>query len=307
MVQVPHRGHSRGACPNRGLDHRGGRAGEIKGMKALHDRTCSVEGCYDTVRCKKLCARHYQAHLQGRVQTSRRLIPRIGPCLVDGCDRPRRSRGLCAPHYDSGRRRTTCPACGGDMKATSGLCAPCHLKAVAAHVPTEKKCPRCARILPVSAYRLRKSGAGSVRWRSRCKECESLDSRAAGRIARRDRWDRSHENSGSPYVHLRGYAKRLGIPWAEVISRYPADNRCEVCRRTPQEANPSGRFVRLSLDHCHTTGALRGFLCGPCNAGIGALGDAPARLRLAIAYLAAAKRRSRPTVETDQIELELSA
>jgi hypothetical protein len=89
----------------------------------------------------------------------------------------------------------------------------------------------------------------------------------------------------APYLSLRKYAKELGIPWAEVVERYPTDNRCEVCGRTPQEANSGGRYVRLSLDHCHITGRLRGFLCGPCNSGLGYLGDTPERVRAALKYL----------------------
>ena len=39
------------------------------------------------------------------------------------------------------------------------------------------------------------------------------------------------------------------------------------------------------LDHCHTTGKVRGWLCRTCNNGIGMLNDNPQRLELAAAYL----------------------
>lgn len=51
---------------------------------------------------------------------------------------------------------------------------------------------------------------------------------------------------------------------------------CAICARVPG---------RLEVDHDHGTGAIRGLLCGPCNRGIGALGDSPALLRAAADYL----------------------
>ncbi|WP_373431382.1 endonuclease domain-containing protein [Streptomyces sp. B3I7] len=209
-------------------------------------------------------------------------IPRDGPCLVEGCDKPRRSRGLCSSHYDCGRRRTQCPACRGLMRDRSGVCAECHRAAIAARLPTEKTCPQCSRTLPVSAFGLRKAGQGSVKWRSRCRECEAANSRLRAKNTQRDR---SKERHTASFTSLRRYAKQLGISWAEVVERYPVDNRCELCGRTPEEANPGGRFARLSLDHCHKTGALRGFLCGPCNTGLGQLGDSAERMRAALKYL----------------------
>ena len=44
---------------------------------------------------------------------------------------------------------------------------------------------------------------------------------------------------------------------------------------------------RLSIDHCHTTGEVRGLLCGPCNKGIGLLKDNVGLLKQAIVYLEA--------------------
>ncbi len=42
---------------------------------------------------------------------------------------------------------------------------------------------------------------------------------------------------------------------------------------------------RVSIDHNHDTGAVRGLLCISCNSGIGSLGDSRDRLLAAAAYL----------------------
>lgn len=54
--------------------------------------------------------------------------------------------------------------------------------------------------------------------------------------------------------------------------------RCAVCG-TP----PDGR--RLSVDHNHETGEVRGLLCLNCNTTLGKVGDSPEILMEAIAYL----------------------
>ncbi len=53
---------------------------------------------------------------------------------------------------------------------------------------------------------------------------------------------------------------------------------CECCGKPPGK-------LALALDHCHRTGAFRGWLCGKCNTGIGMLGDTQEGLLRAMAYL----------------------
>lgn len=53
---------------------------------------------------------------------------------------------------------------------------------------------------------------------------------------------------------------------------------CAICGREPTTE-------KLNHDHDHLTGRLRGMLCGPCNRGLGALGDQIEALERAIEYL----------------------
>lgn len=55
------------------------------------------------------------------------------------------------------------------------------------------------------------------------------------------------------------------------------DWACKICGRIPEG--------KLHVDHCHTSGNIRGLLCGGCNVGLGHFNDDLERLAAAIEYL----------------------
>jgi hypothetical protein len=59
---------------------------------------------------------------------------------------------------------------------------------------------------------------------------------------------------------------------------------CAICQSTDPGPN---RVKRFSIDHCHSTGKVRGLLCGSCNNGLGRFKDDPGILSKAIVYLGA--------------------
>lgn len=69
-------------------------------------------------------------------------------------------------------------------------------------------------------------------------------------------------------------AKRLPEPTR------PRPEFCECCGGPPNLGKKA-----LALDHCHTTGKFRGWLCASCNLAVGLMDDSPEKLRQAIAYL----------------------
>lgn len=62
---------------------------------------------------------------------------------------------------------------------------------------------------------------------------------------------------------------------------------CAICSTAPEDSPHS----RLYVDHDHSTGAVRGLLCGHCNRGLGAFRDTPEFLDNAKEYLNAAACR----------------
>jgi hypothetical protein len=74
--------------------------------------------------------------------------------------------------------------------------------------------------------------------------------------------------------------------------RFCVNKEAKLLHRLHKEVGPPApscsiclRVGRTQLDHDHTTGDFRGWVCGACNRGLGELGDNLASLRRALAYL----------------------
>ena len=87
-------------------------------------------------------------------------------------------------------------------------------------------------------------------------------------------------------VNLRSLLKvRYGMSLEDYLTLVAAQGgRCYLCGHVPF-GNKSAS--RLTVDHNHTTGAIRRLLCNGCNRGLGYLQDDPVLLRKAAAYIEA--------------------
>lgn len=76
------------------------------------------------------------------------------------------------------------------------------------------------------------------------------------------------------------------------------NGRCAIC-------NCQQHYQRLSVDHCHKTGMVRGLLCMHCNRGLGRFFDSVIRLRNAAAYLEKAQETwARVAAQTSEVKRE---
>jgi hypothetical protein len=80
---------------------------------------------------------------------------------------------------------------------------------------------------------------------------------------------------------FRRSCRNLGLDPDYIWKLYQAhDGTCQICTRHEDELR-----TRLCIDHCHDTGAFRGFLCDTCNSGLGFLGDSYEGIKRALEYL----------------------
>ena len=81
--------------------------------------------------------------------------------------------------------------------------------------------------------------------------------------------------------------KRFGISLKEYQVLLENQNHvCAICSQPEQSIDHRTKKPRaLAVDHCHTTGKIRGLLCSDCNTGLGLFQDSKIFLMNAIKYL----------------------
>jgi len=81
--------------------------------------------------------------------------------------------------------------------------------------------------------------------------------------------------------------KRFGISLEEYQEMLEKQNYvCATCNRPERSIDHRTKQVRsLAVDHCHTTGKIRGLLCSDCNTALGLLKDNTETMKNMISYL----------------------
>lgn len=105
--------------------------------------------------------------------------------------------------------------------------------------------------------------------------------RAYGRLQGRCKWC-VRQQTGAYQKRNREHASVMQRNWnllnkygitSEDYERMLAEQNgvCAICGGPPE----GSRWKQFHVDHCHTTGRVRGLLCGRCNRGMGYLCDDP--------------------------------
>lgn len=151
-----------------------------------------------------------------------------------------------------------------------------------------KVCPQCNRDLPRNREIFDtciSRATGAILYRS-CRECTRKYQRAhyhknpKKQLESSKRWRANNLERAKATDHKKHLRRKFGITPEQYNTLLEQQNHnCAICGG----GDKGGR--RLSVDHCHGCGEIRGLLCGNCNSAIGQLGDDPQMLRDAISYL----------------------
>jgi len=117
---------------------------------------------------------------------------------------------------------------------------------------------------------------GKQYFRSLCKPCYSLKQIPVSkeyRVVNKEAINKYHRSNK--------LKTRYGISLEEYTRLYlEQEGKCKICNTS--DTSPNKNFA---VDHCHTTGTVRGLLCSNCNMAIGLLKDNITVLKSAIDYL----------------------
>lgn len=142
---------------------------------------------------------------------------------------------------------------------------------------TEKACSRCMQVLPAAEFyphRRMKSGL-----QSHCRTCARKWHNERPEYVRQKNAEYKAKNPD----YSRNWARRtkFGLTPEQVSAMRDSQNGlCAGCYTPLTRANEC-------VDHCHSTGKIRGLLCDSCNVSLGRLQDNPATLRRLADYLEA--------------------
>lgn len=137
-----------------------------------------------------------------------------------------------------------------------------------------KICPRCS--IKKARADFYPSSTRPDKIRSECKTCTQKDAL---------KWQDDNPDKKQKASRKFSY-KKINFTEKEYDVMLAAQNsKCAICDSEFAGLTRSGNNARLSVDHEHDTGIVRGLLCKRCNMGLGYFGDSPELLNKAIAYL----------------------
>ncbi len=131
-----------------------------------------------------------------------------------------------------------------------------------------KLCPKCETVKALGLFTMRKSGRQAGQVVSRCKACCADAARS------------NNASDDTLYMRVQWPSKlrrQYGIEPEDYFDMLESQGGgCAIClSKTPSDRHYSrrGKQEMFHVDHCHSTGRVRGLLCHLCNRALGLIRD----------------------------------
>lgn len=249
---------------------------------------CVVDGCPRPEHSKGWCSTHSRrASRHGDPLAPLQRRKNVGACEADECDRPSRKVGLCDAHYERSRSSSpprvpaskklkseplrtwsdvgaACVVCGSAVQPGTGRRKHCSSACQAmdsyhqGQRPSELSCNFCGGRFVLDRTRTGRMQRSDTKW---CPDC-GRDSPDVRRFKQYGVTKKQYDAAMARGCELCGAMKPLHV-----------DHDHSCCPVAP------GKRAR-SCGNC-----IRGFVCGPCNRGLGLFFDNIDALERAVAYL----------------------
>lgn len=97
-------------------------------------------------------------------------------------------------------------------------------------------------------------------------------------------WQKANPEKMKKYYRKSRLKKQYGLTVEQYENILTSQNkRCAIC--FSEKPSPRRMNTSFAVDHCHTTGKIRGLLCSDCNISLGKFKDDPEVLRRAASYI----------------------
>lgn len=142
-----------------------------------------------------------------------------------------------------------------------------------------KICTKCRVEKPLTEFSPTSGYKGKPCYRSECRKCNSAAAKAD-----------YHKNSEIRKAAAKNWKQRNPVKVREIRYQYAyglsPQEYAKILERQQYKCPICGDgLTKPYVDHCHTTGKVRGLLCVTCNTGLGKLGDSIEGIQKALQYL----------------------
>lgn len=147
-----------------------------------------------------------------------------------------------------------------------------------------KVCGDCKLVKPLSDFNKDKGKTDGRHWC--CKPCRKKYRQQTHVKTQISAYNKAERKRNPELTKQRDRKYTLLRYWSMTPDEFEAllnkhNRQCGICKKAERSSDKKP----LVIDHCHTTGQIRGILCDNCNRGIGLLRDSTEILDAAIAYL----------------------